>query len=398
MQLIDPPPTGLGSPQNPVNVAKATFNVIARDEQGNVIPNDVNVDVFISFGGVKTGANSACGADESRQRAHRDADAQGRHADEPLGDAAAGVRPDARSGSTSRCSRRDRRVADDLLPQRLHHRGADAARFHRANATFCSPFNGKFLIFDHATGSGQLVVTSVFGNAFAVTDTGVHAWPVQQHLPVRVRQAARRTSSRGKRASTRSRGNCSKFVGFTELNFPLFNVADETVPLATVPPPVVMSPATSPTLPKMLGASASVVTLHGRHLRSDVGAPNAAEHGRSTTSSCSTTTASATRSATIAIELPAEGARHVRSAEARRRDGDHHRHAAQQLGAEPVPRRQRQRASPARRPCRAPRARCITGTCYKNPFNFWTINPRRQEDIVLAALITGKLISNRDRG
>jgi hypothetical protein len=27
---------------------------------------------------------------------------------------------------------------------------------------------------------------------------------------------------------------------------------------------------------------------------------------------------------------------------------------------------------------------CITGTCYKNPFNFWTIDPRRQEDIVVA--------------
>ena len=27
---------------------------------------------------------------------------------------------------------------------------------------------------------------------------------------------------------------------------------------------------------------------------------------------------------------------------------------------------------------------CITGTCYKNAFNFWTIDPRRQEDIVVA--------------
>jgi hypothetical protein len=27
---------------------------------------------------------------------------------------------------------------------------------------------------------------------------------------------------------------------------------------------------------------------------------------------------------------------------------------------------------------------CITGTCFKNPFNFWTIDPRRQEDVVVA--------------
>jgi len=60
VQLIDPPPSGLGSPMAPVNVKQATFNIIAHDEEGNVIPNDVDVDVFISFGGVKTGANSAC--------------------------------------------------------------------------------------------------------------------------------------------------------------------------------------------------------------------------------------------------------------------------------------------------------------------------------------------------
>src|SRR5438270_12284268 len=65
VQLIDPPPSGLGSPMNPVNVNKATFNVIARDEEGKVITDDVDVDVFISFGGVKTGANSACGPAES---------------------------------------------------------------------------------------------------------------------------------------------------------------------------------------------------------------------------------------------------------------------------------------------------------------------------------------------
>ena len=36
-------------------------------------------------------------------------------------------------------------------------------------------------------------------------------------------------------------GNYSKFVGFTELNFPLFEPADDTVPLAPVPAPVVLT-------------------------------------------------------------------------------------------------------------------------------------------------------------
>src|SRR5262249_415122 len=91
-----------------------------------------------------------------------------------------------------------------------------------ANATFCTPFDPKFIIIDHATASGKLVVTSVFGNAFAVTDTGGTIFnsiylfsfgkPPGYIVPGKVLKSFS--------------GNVSKFVGFTELNFPLFDPAD----------------------------------------------------------------------------------------------------------------------------------------------------------------------------
>src|SRR5262249_21175016 len=65
VQLLDPPATGLGSAAVPGNVQKATFNIIAKDEEGNVVPQDLEVEVFISFGGVKTGAETGCGADDT---------------------------------------------------------------------------------------------------------------------------------------------------------------------------------------------------------------------------------------------------------------------------------------------------------------------------------------------
>src|SRR5262249_6032933 len=129
------------------------------------------------------------------------------------------------------------------------------------NATFCSPFNGKFLIFDHATGSGQLVVTSVFSNAFAITDTGVA--PGQFNSIYLYAFGKPPPDIVEGRVITSFSGNYSKFVGFTELNFPLFQVADSTVPLATVPPPVQLAFADFSSVAKLLGASASVVTYTG---------------------------------------------------------------------------------------------------------------------------------------
>ena len=110
-------------------------------------------------------------------------------------------------------------------------------------------------------------MTSVFSDAFAVTDTGAHAsfnsiylYAFGQPPDVHRRRRA---------SSPRSRGNVSKFVGFTELNFPLFNAADDTAPLATLPAPVLADRTpTSPTPPSCSAADAGVVQLHRHHLRS----------------------------------------------------------------------------------------------------------------------------------
>ena len=115
------------------------------------------------------------------------------------------------------------------------------------------------------------------------------------------------------RVITNFSGNYSKFVGFTELNFPLFTVADDTVPLATVPPPVQLAYADIGNTAKMLGASAPASSP--TPARSAIPPPNptndatSRDHRQlaaSTTSSSSTTTAPATRFTNIAVELPAK--------------------------------------------------------------------------------------------
>jgi hypothetical protein len=247
------------------------------------------------------------------------------------------------------------------------------------NATFCSPFNGKFLIIDHATGSGQLVVTSVFSNAFAITDTGV---PPGQFNSMYLYAFGKPPPEIVEgRVITQFSGNYSKFVGFTELNFPLFTAADSTVPLATVPPPVQIAYADFGNTAKMLGSTASVVTYTG-----SICDPQAAANLKSwekynqfvldNNGMCDAFS-------NIAVELPSKvmgtfdplmvvGKQATITGMLRNNSGQN-----PYLDANG-----NQISCSSTVPCA--KGTCITGTCYKNPFNFWTIDPRRQEDVVVA--------------
>jgi len=378
VQLTDPPPDKLGSPAAPVNVQKATFNIVARDEQGNLYNKDVNVDVFISFGGVKTGANSACGADESgtlpiETLKLTGGQLMGHTVTLPLAFGSTSIWIDERTSGATGASPtiyfRNAFIAEAQTPPDLM----------AANATFCSPFNGKFLIFDHATGSGQLVVTSVFSNAFAVTDTGVA--PGQFNSMYLFAFGKPPPEIVEGRIITTFSGNYSKFVGFTELNFPLFTAADSTVPLATVPPPVALTYQDIGNTAKMLGASASVVTYTGTIC--DPMLPANVDGWNKYNQFVLDNNGMCDAFSNVAIELPSKvlgsfdplkvvGKMATMTGMLRNNSGQN---PYLDANGNTI-------SCSATVPCM--KGTCITGTCYKNPFNFWTIDPRRQEDIVVA--------------
>jgi hypothetical protein len=232
LQLLQPVVTG--TPESPINTQSATFNLTAIDDHGLTWPLDVDVDVYISFGGVKTGIVDNCGASNTApiKTIHLVAGtATNQSVDLPQAYGATTIWLDEHSshatGSSPTIYFRNPLISDIQTPPDLM----------APNATFCTPFNRKFIIIDRATGAGQLVVTSVFGNAFAVTDTGGSIFnsiylfsfgkPPQYIVPGKVLKSFS--------------GNLAKFVGFSELNFPLFDAADDTVPLAPLPAPVVLT-------------------------------------------------------------------------------------------------------------------------------------------------------------
>jgi hypothetical protein len=384
VQLIDPRPDALGSPAAPVAVKQATFNVVARDGSGAVVARDLDVDIFISFGGIKTGAASACGADVGGNVPIETARLSGgmlmQHTVQlPVAFGSTSVWIDERqSGATGASPTIYFRNA--LIPEVQRPPDLTAT-----NATFCSPFNNKFLIIDHASPGGQLVVTSVFGDAFSVTDTGASAFNSMYVYafgkpPTYIVEG---------RVITSVSGNYSKFVGFTELNFPLF-LADQTGPLAPLPPPVELSPADVGNEPKMLSADASVVRYTGTICNPLPPNPTHDTNVQKTIDSWNKynqfvldNNDSCDAFTNIAVEMPSkvlgsfDPLQHV--GETATFVGMLQNHSGQNpvldVNGNTIP------CSDAK-PCS--RGTCQMGICYKGVFNFWTLLPRRQEDVTIS--------------
>ena len=326
-------------------------------------PDDVDVDVFISFGGVKTGANSACGADDSGRRSRsRRVTLNGGPAHEPHGDAAGGVRLDVDLDRRAGVGRH-RRVADDLLPQRLHRRGADAARSDGGQRDLLLAVQRQVphLRPRHRLGAARRRRRSTATPSPSPTP----AWRRGSSTACTCTRSAsrRRRSSRGA-SSPRFSGNYSKFVGFTELNFPLFTTADSSVPLATVPPPVPLRlrrHRQHDEDARRLRQRAVTCTICDRSA-DPTGDGQRRTAGRSTTSSSLDNDGTCDGFTNIAVELPAKVLGTFDPLQVVGKTATHRRHAAQQLGAESVSRRQRQHDLVLDDRRRAPRAPASAGT------------------------------------
>jgi hypothetical protein len=384
VQLMDP--AVLGSPAAPVTAQQATYNVIARDSNGNVVNQDLKVDVFVSFGGIKTGADTACGADASGNTPIETITlSKGKLMNHTT------MLPSA-YGSTAVW-------LDDPVS---HATGASPTIYFRnpyvselqtppditaANAAFCSPFNNKYIVVDHAQNGGQLIVTSVYSDAFAVADTGATSFnnififsfsqPPASIVPGKV--------------ITDFSGNYSKFVGFTEINFPLFDVADDSVPLVPVPPPTALAFADLKNVPKLLGANSGVVSYTGKICDPSPPNPTNDPNIQKTIQSwemynqfvidndgtCDSFT-------NFAVELTAK---QMGDFDPTKQIGNTlsvvgmlQNHSGQNAV---VDSKGNTVSCSATQACPSSSNVCIMGDCYKSAYNFWTILPRTADDITV---------------
>jgi hypothetical protein len=386
VQLTDPPPSGLGSPANPVVLNQATFNVIVRDALGNVVKKDMSLDVFISFGGIKTGADSACGADASGnnpiERVQLVAgQLMGHVVQLPNSYGATSIwidEPNSHAtGASPTIYFRNPLITEVQTPPDVT----------AMNATFCSPFNNKFVIIDKPSPGGQLVVGSVFSGAFTIVDTGattfnnIYLYAFGKPPPYIQPGRVIKTFS----------GNYSKFVGFTELNFPLFT-ADMTAAVDTtvLPPPIVLSQADLAQQAKLLGADAGTVTYSGSICNPLPPNPNHDVNLQKTIDSwnkfnefvidndgtCASFTNFTTQlSAKVMGSFdPLQNIGNTITV-----TGMLQNHSGQNPILDP---NGNIVSCTPQMPCS--KGTCIMGECYKNAYNFWTVIPRSAADISVA--------------
>jgi hypothetical protein len=382
-------PVDTGTPDTPVMTQTATFDLFAVDEQGMPLAQDLDVQLFLTFGGVKTGALSACGSDDSGtapiETVHLPGGRIADHTvqlpqafgatiiwvDEPVSHA---------TGSSPTIYFRNPFIADVQTPPDIN----------APNASFCSPFNGKFIIVDHATNpaAGALVVSSVFGNAFAVTDTSAGGYDKFNSMYLFAFGKPPDYIVPGKVLNSFS-GNVSKFVGFTELNFPLYNASDDSTPLAALPPPAVVTQADLTNLPKLIALDAGVVQLTGKQCDPNPPNPQNDPNVQSTIDQWNkydeyvldgdTTCSSLTN---FGVQLPSKllgsydplmniGKTMTITGMLRNNSGQNPELDANNMNI----------ACSTANPCA--KGTCVSGICMKGPYNFWTINPRTPEDVVV---------------
>ncbi|MSP61847.1 MAG: hypothetical protein EXR72_16235 [Myxococcales bacterium] len=251
--MKSPAPDALGGPGMPVAPTEVVFDVRAIDAQGKTFAKDIDVDVYLSYAGNKIGQPTSCGNGQDRT---------------PLATLrlTGGVAEDQhlllpRAYGVTSLWLEEAPLEPLRNPPQLttdSHAIGTSPLIYFANptipdvqtpldlaaptATYCSPFNKRHVILDHATGDGKLVVTSVFINSYVVADTGANYDPKTgkggfNHLYIFSFGRPPRYIEPGRELNSVS-GNISKFVGFTELNFPLQEHI-ETTPNPTLLPPVI---------------------------------------------------------------------------------------------------------------------------------------------------------------
>ncbi len=257
LELIDP--EEVGSPTDPIATRSARFNLFARDDRGELVPDDVEVDLYLASGGIKTGELTGCSVSEAAKVPLARVNLLGGELldyfiDLPQAFGASALWAEIPSAGASGASPvvyfRNPRIAELITPpDPLSPRVA-----------FCNPYTGKFVRVDEATADGRLVVSAVFTNAFTMTDTGADDFNA---IYVFTFGRPSRNITVGKPLNWVT-GNVAKFNGFSQLSFPRYEWSEDAAEPSLLPPPVKLTVLDLPNVMKMLSYVSRTVEVKGK--------------------------------------------------------------------------------------------------------------------------------------
>jgi hypothetical protein len=391
--ITDPAPGNLGTPNAPVTFRDVVLDLRAIDSQGATFVRDLDADVFLSFAGNKIGEFTPCGDSEDAKALTTVHLARGVaqqvHLQLPKAYGASTLwiqeTPTPTSGQAAGASPTIY-FPNPTIPELQMPLDLTAT-----TATWCTPFNGKHVTVDHATDGGKLVVTSVFPDAFVIADTGAnyddatgnggfnHLYVFPYNKPP-IEIVPGRLLTQSDVAHPALSGNVMKFVGFTELDFPLQNAVD-TIDPSLMPPVYALGANDRLDGLKLLKLSSATVSVTGQLCMI---APNDTEWTKynqivvNMNGQCDPTQA-------FTVTLPGKTLGDFDPTKLRQGIG------AQRLTATGMLRNNSgQSAQNPTTGCTVDAdcamfatQSCVSGTCRKGPYNFWSVMPRGASDIVL---------------
>ena len=269
IQITNYAPSNLGDIMNPVSFSDVSFDLTAIGPDGNLLAQDLDVNIYVIYSGIKIGLITDCGGGEDAMplaTAHLTAGKAANvmvHLVKAYGSATVWIEdPISHAvGASDPMYFAQPTIPDVQTPLDLTS----------PTATYCSPWNGRVIDVDHATGTGQLMVTSLFGGAYVVTDTGAMYDPTTMmggYNNMYVFSFGQPPSAiQNGLVMTTFSGNVAKFNGFTELNFPLqtWQTDMSGAPVyGKVPPPYVLQPTDEGNNALLLKLAGGVVQVTGR--------------------------------------------------------------------------------------------------------------------------------------
>lgn len=383
-----------GLPSAPTTSLDAVIDVSAFLDDGTPFPGTADVDVFLSYGGVLTGMVTNCGDTTKTPIAHFSFDG-GSITDQHI------TLPPAYGTSAIWVEETNSHVAGSSVP--MYYPNPTIPQIMTppdplaANATFCTPFDRKFIIVDHATNGGELLVDSLFQGALTVIDTGALETGYSA-MYVFTFGAPASDIRKGSKIRMFS-GNVSKFVGFTEVNFPVL-LADDSLPPdpSKLPAPIVLQQTDTANVQKLNAIDARTVQFTGLICPMVIPNPNNDSMIQSTNNQWvkyNTFVAGATNCSSISnfsVQLPTKAVlRHnpdgssdvfdptkvvgssvtvngmLKNSSGQNKDVD--------ANGDPL-------TCSASTPCANANDTCLNNICYKGPYNFWTIVLRDGDDLV----------------
>jgi len=236
-----------GTPSNPTTSLDVVIDINSFLEDGTPFPGETDVDVYLSYGGVLTGMVTNCG-DTTKVPIAQFSFTGGSITDQHI------TLPAAYGTSTIWVEETNSHVAGSSVPMYYPNPTIPDVMTPpdplAANATFCSPFDRKFITVDHATNGGELLVDSLFQGALTIIDTGALETGYSA-MYVYTFGAPASDIQVGSKIQMFS-GNISKFVGFTEVNFPVLVADDSVAPdPSKLPAPIVLQPTDTSNVQKL---------------------------------------------------------------------------------------------------------------------------------------------------